>query len=86
MNTPLLMMLGILAMGMLLVILPVVLDIYARYRGRRLVSCPETRELVEVEVDTNRTAWTAVFGKAIPRVKACSLWPRKKGCPEDCVK
>lgn len=86
MNTPLLMMLGILAMGMLLVILPVVFDVYARYRRRRLVTCPETQELVEVQVDTRRTAWTAAFGKVMPRVKSCSLWPRKKGCEEDCVK
>ena len=86
MNTPLLMMLGILAMGMLLVVFPVMADIVARYRGRKVVTCPETRELVEVQLDTPRVAWAGVFGEAIPRVKSCSLWPKKKGCGEECVK
>lgn len=85
MNTPLLMMLGILAMGLLLVVFPVVADILAKYRARKVVTCPETRELVEVQLDGRRVAWAAAFGEAIPRVKSCSLWPRKKGCGEKCV-
>ena len=86
MNTPLLMMLGILAMGMFLVVLPVVADIIAMYRGRRVLVCPETGELVEVQLNARRTGWAAIFGKTMPRVKSCSLWPRKKGCGEECVK
>lgn len=85
MSTPLLMMLGVLAMGLLLVVLPVVSEIVSRYRGRKVVTCPETRDLVEVQLDTGRAAWGAVFGHSIPRVKSCSLWPRKKGCQEECV-
>jgi hypothetical protein len=85
-NTPLLMMLGVLAMGMLLVVFPVVADIVARYRGRKLVRCPETQELVEVQLNTRRALWTATFGEAMPRVNSCSRWPKKKGCSEECVK
>jgi len=86
MNTALLMMLGILAMGMFLVVFPVVADMIARYRGRKVVTCPETRELVEVELNARRTGWAAAFGRAMPRVKDCLLWPRRKGCAEECVK
>jgi len=86
MNTPLLMMLGILAMGMLLVVFPVVADVIARYRASKVVTCPETGELVEVRLNAHQTGWAAAFRKAVPRVKNCSLWPRKQGCGEECIK
>lgn len=86
MNTSLLMMLGILAIGVVLVAFPVAADIAARYRGRKLVRCPETRQLVEIQLNARRALWTAAFGEAVPRVKSCSLWPKKKGCSEECVK
>ena len=86
MNTPLLMMLGILAIGMLLVVLPIAADIIARYRGRKLVRCPEGHGLVEVQLDVQRALWTAAFAQAVPRVKNCSRWPKKRDCGEKCIK
>jgi hypothetical protein len=42
MNSMLLLILGIVATGLLFVVAPVVIDIYVRYRGGKVLNCPET--------------------------------------------
>ena len=85
MDGPLLLIVLIAATGLLFVIAPVVIDIYARYRGRKALNCPDNRSPAKVTLDTHRAALAAAFGKRVLRVKSCSFWPTKKGCAEHCI-
>lgn len=86
MNSLLLLILVIGATGLLFVIAPVVIDIYVRYRGGKVLNCPEILGAAEVTLKTHRAALAAAFGHPVLRVKSCSLWPKKMGCAEKCVK
>jgi hypothetical protein len=85
MNGPLLIILVICATGLLFVVAPVVIDIYVRYRGGKVLNCPESHGTAEVTFKTHRAALAAAFGKPALRVKSCSLWPQRKGCAENCI-
>ncbi len=85
METPLLMVAGIVTMGIFLVVLPVVLSAYSKFRNTKLVSCPETHDFTEVTLDSGRAALMSAFGKTALHVKSCALWPKRKGCGETCV-
>jgi hypothetical protein len=87
MEAPLSLIAALVATGLVLVIIPVGLDAYRRFRHRKVIVCPGTHQMAEVMT----TAWdaalmTALAIKPIPRVKWCSLWPKRKGCNENCVK
>lgn len=81
----LLLVAGVVVLGLYFVVAPVVLSTYRRYRGRRTIICPETDQIVEMELKAGRAGIMAALGKPELRVKWCSLWPRRKGCAEECV-
>jgi hypothetical protein len=58
---------------------------YRRYRGTRLVTCPETRQPVAVEVDAARIALSAGLGGHDLRLRACSRWPERRDCGQECL-
>lgn len=86
MNTPLITVVVIITLAALYVLLPVAHHTFQRYRKKRTISCPETKGLTEVDIDAPRAAFFSAFGKPLLKVKNCTLWPKKKGCSEDCVK
>lgn len=49
------------------------------YRGVRLVTCPETRDTVAVEVDTVEAA------KHHLRLRTCTRWPEREDCGQECL-
>jgi hypothetical protein len=56
-----------------------------KYRGKRVVTCPETMRPAGVVVDAAHAAAT-VFGKAPElRLSECSRWPEKAGCGQECL-
>ena len=77
---------GVIIIGLYFVVAPAVLSTYRRYRGRKTIICPETDQIVEMELKAGRAGVMAALGKQDLRVKWCSLWPRRKGCAEECVK
>ena len=77
---------AIISLGGLFVLLPVVLNTFQRYRYKRVVKCPETGGLAEVDVDAPRAAFSSAFGRPLLRIKNCTLWPKRKGCREGCLK
>ena len=85
MAQPLLVILGIIVTGAV-VIFPVGLATFYRYRNRKVIICPGTHGSAGVQLNARRTALTTVFGRPLLAVQNCSLWPRKKGCDEACVK
>ena len=58
---------------------------YLRFRGTRVVVCPETRKYVAVEVDAPHAAATAARGRSELRLTSCTRWPEREGCDQDCV-
>lgn len=58
---------------------------YLRYRGRRLVTCPETHRAAAVHVDAGKAAATALVGKQEVRLDQCSRWPERRNCGQDCL-
>jgi len=70
---------------------------YLKFRGKRLVTCPETHETAAVEVDAKGLAKEIAWnGAASPRsqlaqtklglrLSECTRWPERGDCPQDCL-
>lgn len=86
MNRILLLIAGAVTLGLYFVAGPAFVSTYRRYRGRRTIICPETDQIAEMEMKAGRAGIMAALGKYNLRVKWCSLWPRRKGCAEECLK
>ena len=86
MNRVFLLIVGIVVLGLLYVIAPVVADTYRRYRGRNTIICPDTGQIAEVEIKAGYAGLMSALGKHWVRVKWCSLWPRKKDYAQECMK
>jgi len=56
-----------------------------RYHGLMLVTCPETRKPAAVRVATFRAALSKFLNKGQIRLSACSRWPERSDCHQDCV-
>lgn len=59
--------------------------LYLKFRGPRLLTCPETKELELVEVDAAAIAMEAFAGEPCFRVRKCSRWPMRRDCGQDCL-
>ncbi len=47
---------------------------WLKFRGTRVVTCPETKKPAAVQVEAGHAAWTSFSGPDL-RVKHCSHWP-----------
>ncbi len=86
MKTPLILAAAIIALGGLYVLLPLVIHTFQRYRNKRVMTCPETGSPAEINIDAQRAAFSSAFGRPLLKIKNGTLWPKKKGCDEDCIK
>jgi hypothetical protein len=86
MKTALITIAAVVALGGFYVLLPLVINTFQRYRNKRVMTCPETEGLAEVDIDSRRAALTSAIGRPILRIKNCTLWPKRKGCDEECIK
>jgi hypothetical protein len=59
--------------------------LYRRYRGPRLVNCPETKAPAAVEVDALHFAFSDDYEKKL-HMKQCSHWPEREGCGQECLR
>ena len=57
----------------------------SRYRGQRIVTCPETKKPAIVEVDSLHASLTSTVGLPDIRLKDCSRWPIKGQCGQECL-
>jgi len=60
--------------------------VYLKYRGVRVITCPETHKPAAVVVDATHAALSAAWDRTDLRLQSCSRWPEKKGCDEACLK
>ncbi len=86
MKTALITIAMVVALGGLYVLLPLMIHTFQRYRNKRVLTCPETEGLAEVDIDSRRAAFSSAFGRPLLKIKNCTLWPKKRGCDEDCIK
>lgn len=54
-------------------------------RGKRLVTCPETRETVAVEIDPVDAAFQSFLKTREVHLQSCTRWPEKAGCGQECL-
>lgn len=57
-----------------------------RWRGTRIVECPENHATAAVEVDAGRAAATAIRGETRLQLSTCSRWPEMAACAQDCLR
>jgi hypothetical protein len=60
--------------------------VYIKFRGARLVTCPETREAAVVEVAAKSVGMQAIWDKRCLQLSECSCWPLRKGCRQECLR
>ena len=60
--------------------------VYFRFRGSRLVTCPETHEAAVVQVAARSMAMQAIVDEPCLSLSECSRWPMRRGCGQDCLR
>jgi len=85
MTAPWVLLLAIAGTAIFYVLVPIVAEVFARYRTPRILRCPETGGTAEVRIDARHAAATAVPGPPELRVAGCSRWPERKGCAQACL-
>lgn len=77
---------SILIAGAAYLVLTGFLSTWQKYRGMRLITCPENARPAAVKVNAFRAAhWRAVSGEPVVNLKSCSRWPEMQGCDEACL-
>jgi hypothetical protein len=56
-----------------------------KYRGSRVITCPENRRPAGVVVDARHAAATALGSAPELRLSSCSRWPERAGCGQECL-
>ena len=57
----------------------------SRYRGSRIVTCPETKKPAIVEINALHASLTSTVGPPDIRLEECSRWPLKEECGQECL-
>lgn len=73
------------ALAVLYFVVPRTAGAYLKYRGTRVITCPETRRPAGVEVDVTHAALTAAIAYPDLRLRSCSRWPERKDCGQECL-
>lgn len=59
---------------------------FLKYRGVRVVTCPETKRPAAVRVDAGHAAVSAAWDHTELRLEKCSRWPERGRCEQSCLK
>lgn len=74
-----------LAVGLFLTRIIPALQTYFMYRGKRLITCPETLVKEAVDVAAGRAATRIFIGESDLRLDQCSRWPERRDCGQECL-
>jgi len=58
---------------------------YFAFRGKRLVTCPETHKVAAVDVGAGEAALGAFMNEPTFRLVECSRWPERENCGQECL-
>src|SRR5437870_7714600 len=61
------------------------LGAYRKFRGNRIISCPENHRPAAVRVAAAKAAIQATIGTAHLQLSECSRWPGMAGCGQECL-
>ena len=59
--------------------------LYAKYRGKRIVTCPENQRPAGVALDARHAALSGLGLRTDLRLSTCSRWPERAGCGQECL-
>jgi hypothetical protein len=59
--------------------------VYFRFRGTRMVTCPETHKPAVVEVAARSMGMQAILSEPCLRLSECSRWPMRRDCGQNCL-
>jgi len=85
MNTTILLLVLVVGLATAYFVIPYLLRAYLRYKGTRVVTCPETKAQALVEIDARHAAFTSIVTKADIRLESCSRWPLRQDCGQECL-
>jgi hypothetical protein len=78
---------AIVALLMALPVLLIFLNAYRTARGKRVITCPETKKPAAVDVNAAYAAVTTLRkGEASFRLRDCSRWPERRDCGQECLR
>jgi hypothetical protein len=66
-------------------VVPLIAGAFLRFRGTRVITCPETLTHEAVQVDAKHAALTAIDGEPDLRLKSCTRWPERQDCDQRCL-
>jgi hypothetical protein len=84
MNSALYLVAVIVAIAAAYFLLTPLVRLYARFRGTRVVTCPENQQPAAVKVDAVRAALSTVGTRDL-ELSQCSRWPEKRDCGQECI-
>jgi hypothetical protein len=58
---------------------------YFKFRGKRIITCPENRQPAAVSVAAGKAAVEATLHAPDLKLSECSRWPEKAGCGQECL-
>lgn len=58
---------------------------YVAFRGKRIITCPETHQQAAVDVAARTVAATVFWGDPRLRLDQCSRWPERENCGQACL-
>jgi hypothetical protein len=58
---------------------------WRRWRGTRIVTCPETERPAAVDMDLRYAIAGSIAGRPELRLRDCSRWPQRNGCGQTCL-
>jgi hypothetical protein len=61
------------------------LGVYRKFRGNRIISCPENHQPAAVRVAAGKAAVEAMVGAPHLRLSDCSRWPEMADCGQECL-
>jgi hypothetical protein len=77
---------SVVLLALVVVLALVFVRAYLKYRGARVITCPENRRPAGVLVDTRHVLLMTLEGKTDLRLKSCSRWPEHQNCGQECLR
>jgi hypothetical protein len=85
MNSELYVVALVAVLAVLYFVVPPIAGAFLKFRGKRVITCPETRKPAAVEVDAAHAGITAFLDHSDLRLKSCTRWPERKDCGQECL-
>lgn len=76
---------ALVALGALTIWMTGAAQVFFRYRGKMLLTCPETGKSVAVRVAAGDAARSSLTGRPKIHLNECTRWPERQNCGQECL-